>query len=175
MQPFSSLSLLLFLFTQVCVCFPGANLTSNLDRIKIVFTPMMCRRMCSGGRCYNSCEKGDITTVYSETSQQQPPNNNQGYRLCECWHQALWLSLTLIFLMCLFLLLLVSSCLFSFLFYVLWVSILVSHCFYRVSLTKWVPSGMLSVLNTNLREEAEWWRLKLRATLKTLTVNEKER
>lgn len=44
-----------------------------------------------------------------------------------------------------------------------------------MSLTKWVPSGMLSVLNTKLREEAEWWRLKLRATLKTLTVKEKER
>uniref|UniRef100_A0A671YSH1 Latent transforming growth factor beta binding protein 2 n=1 Tax=Sparus aurata TaxID=8175 RepID=A0A671YSH1_SPAAU len=51
----------------VCVCFPGANLTSNLDRIKIVFTPMRCRRVCNGGHCYNSCEKGDITTVYSET------------------------------------------------------------------------------------------------------------
>lgn len=89
MQSVSSLSLLLFLLNQVCVCFPGANLTSNLDRIKIVFTPMMCRRTCSGGRCYNSCEKGDITTVYSENSQQQPPNNNQGYRLCECRPQAL--------------------------------------------------------------------------------------
>ncbi|KAM7375743.1 hypothetical protein PAMP_005521 [Pampus punctatissimus] len=32
----------------------GANLTSNLDRIKIVFTPMTCRRVCSGGRCYNN-------------------------------------------------------------------------------------------------------------------------
>uniref|UniRef100_A0A3Q1IFZ9 Latent-transforming growth factor beta-binding protein 2 n=1 Tax=Anabas testudineus TaxID=64144 RepID=A0A3Q1IFZ9_ANATE len=83
MQPVSSLSLLLFLLNQVCVCFPGANLTSNLDRIKIIFTPTTCRRMCSGGRCYNSCEKGDITTVYSEMSQQQQPKN-QGFRLCEC-------------------------------------------------------------------------------------------
>ncbi|KAF1374953.1 hypothetical protein PFLUV_G00234380 [Perca fluviatilis] len=66
----------------------GANLTSNLDRIKIVFTPMLCRRVCSGGRCYNSCEKGDITTVYSETShqqqlQQQQPKNH-GFRLFFC-------------------------------------------------------------------------------------------
>uniref|UniRef100_A0A3B4H3K0 Latent-transforming growth factor beta-binding protein 2 n=1 Tax=Pundamilia nyererei TaxID=303518 RepID=A0A3B4H3K0_9CICH len=52
-----------------------ANLTSNLDRIKIVFTPMMCRRVCSGGRCYNSCEKGDMTEVYSETSPHQQPKN----------------------------------------------------------------------------------------------------
>ncbi|KAM9842615.1 latent-transforming growth factor beta-binding protein 2-like [Aulostomus maculatus] len=62
----------------------GANLTSNLDRIKIIFTPMMCRRVCSGGRCYNSCEKGDMTTVYSETSQQQQQPKNQGFRLFFC-------------------------------------------------------------------------------------------
>ncbi|MEQ2264720.1 hypothetical protein XENORESO_017299, partial [Xenotaenia resolanae] len=65
----------------------GSNLTSNLDRIKIVFTPMLCRRMCSGGRCYNSCEKGDVTTVYSETSQQQQQQQqpkNQGFRLFFC-------------------------------------------------------------------------------------------
>ncbi|KAL7380810.1 hypothetical protein ABVT39_024441 [Epinephelus coioides] len=67
---------------------PGANLTSNLDRIKIVFTPMVCRRVCSDGHCYNNCEKGDITTVYSETSQQQQHQQqqpkNQGFRLYFC-------------------------------------------------------------------------------------------
>ncbi|KAK5916665.1 hypothetical protein CgunFtcFv8_011627 [Champsocephalus gunnari] len=67
----------------------GANLTSNLDRIKIVFTPMVCRRVCSGGRCYNSCEKGDMTTVYSENQnhqqqQQQQQPKNPGYRLFFC-------------------------------------------------------------------------------------------
>uniref|UniRef100_A0A671YS24 Latent transforming growth factor beta binding protein 2 n=1 Tax=Sparus aurata TaxID=8175 RepID=A0A671YS24_SPAAU len=87
MQLVSSLSLLLLPLIQVCVCFPGANLTSNLDRIKIVFTPMRCRRVCNGGHCYNSCEKGDITTVYSETSQhqqQQQQPKNQGFRLFFC-------------------------------------------------------------------------------------------
>uniref|UniRef100_A0A8C6TC02 Latent-transforming growth factor beta-binding protein 2 n=1 Tax=Neogobius melanostomus TaxID=47308 RepID=A0A8C6TC02_9GOBI len=80
-----SSSVLLLLFTQVCVCFPGANLTSNLDRIKIIFTPILCRRICSSERCYNSCERGDITTVYSETPQQQPqPPKNQGFRLFFC-------------------------------------------------------------------------------------------
>lgn len=82
----------LLLLIQVCVCFPGANLTASLDRIKIVFTPMRCRRVCSGAHCYNSCEKGDITTVYSETTQQQPPKT-QGFRLCEyLWTLGLSLS-----------------------------------------------------------------------------------
>ena len=91
MQLVSTLPLLLLLLNQVCVCFPGANLTANLDRIKIVFTPMKCRRVCTGGRCYNSCEKGDITTVYSEQQQQQQQQQpqNQGFRLCECRLQAL--------------------------------------------------------------------------------------
>jgi hypothetical protein len=40
--------------------------------------------VCSGGRCYNSCEKGDTTTVYSENQQQHQPAKTQGFRLCEC-------------------------------------------------------------------------------------------
>ncbi|KAM6961294.1 latent-transforming growth factor beta-binding protein 2-like [Aplochiton taeniatus] len=62
----------------------GANLTSNLDRIKIVFTPMVCRRVCSGGRCHNNCEKGDTTTIYSENQQPQQPAKTQGYRVFFC-------------------------------------------------------------------------------------------
>lgn len=148
----SAVSLLLLLFKQVCVCLPGANLTSNLDRIKIVFTPMMCRRVCSGGHCYNSCEKGDITTVYSEASyqqqQQQQQPQNQGFRLCKCWIQLLWsywfpslvLSLSHFCFLCVF---------FA---YIPVVSVLAPQSsFFEVSWTKWLVSGMLSVLNTKLR------------------------
>ncbi|XP_072545252.1 latent-transforming growth factor beta-binding protein 2-like [Salminus brasiliensis] len=60
----------------------GANLTASVDRIKIIFTPMVCRRTCSGGRCYNSCERGDKTTIYSES--QGPPPKSQGFRLFFC-------------------------------------------------------------------------------------------
>ncbi|KAG9336485.1 hypothetical protein JZ751_002832 [Albula glossodonta] len=77
MQLHTSLSLLLL--TPLLFRLLGANLTSNLDRIKIVFTPMVCKRTCSGGRCFNSCEKGDTTTIYSE-NQSQPPKS-QGFRL----------------------------------------------------------------------------------------------
>ncbi|KPP70786.1 latent-transforming growth factor beta-binding protein 2-like, partial [Scleropages formosus] len=59
----------------------GANLTTNLDRIKIVFTPMVCRRVCTGGRCHNSCEKGETTTVYSENQSHSQPPRSQGFRL----------------------------------------------------------------------------------------------
>ncbi|MBN3299259.1 LTBP2 protein, partial [Amia calva] len=57
----------------------GANLTANLDRIKIVFTPMICKRTCSNGRCFNNCAKGDTTTVYSENTQSHAPKS--GFRI----------------------------------------------------------------------------------------------
>ncbi|KAM9465805.1 latent-transforming growth factor beta-binding protein 1-like [Clarias gariepinus] len=60
----------------------GANLTANVDRIKIVFTPMVCRRICYGGQCYNNCERGDKTTVFSEN--QGPPVKTHGFRLFFC-------------------------------------------------------------------------------------------
>uniref|UniRef100_A0A3B4BZ25 Latent transforming growth factor beta binding protein 2 n=1 Tax=Pygocentrus nattereri TaxID=42514 RepID=A0A3B4BZ25_PYGNA len=59
-----------------------ANLTTGMDRIKIVFTPMVCRRTCNGGRCYNSCERGDKTTIYSKS--QGPEPKSQGFRLFFC-------------------------------------------------------------------------------------------
>ncbi|XP_066550639.1 latent-transforming growth factor beta-binding protein 2 isoform X2 [Amia ocellicauda] len=60
----------------------GANLTANLDRIKIVFTPMICKRTCSNGRCFNNCAKGDTTTVYSENTQSHAPKS--GFRIYFC-------------------------------------------------------------------------------------------
>lgn len=73
--------LLLFHCHSTPLPFLGANLTSNVDRIKIVFTPMVCRRICHGGQCYNNCERGDKTTVYSEN--QGLPSKTHGFRLCK--------------------------------------------------------------------------------------------
>uniref|UniRef100_W5MXR7 Latent-transforming growth factor beta-binding protein 1 n=1 Tax=Lepisosteus oculatus TaxID=7918 RepID=W5MXR7_LEPOC len=60
----------------------GANLTANIDRIKIVFTPMICKRVCRSGQCFNSCEKGDTTTIYSENTQSQV--SKSGFRMYFC-------------------------------------------------------------------------------------------
>ncbi|XP_031435745.1 latent-transforming growth factor beta-binding protein 2 isoform X2 [Clupea harengus] len=68
--------------TNSAVSPAGANLTSGVDRFKIVFTPMVCRRTCSGGRCSNSCERGEKTTVYTENNNQPP--KSQGFRLFFC-------------------------------------------------------------------------------------------
>lgn len=46
--------------------FTGANLTEKIRKIKVVFTPTICKQTCQSGCCYYSCEKGDTTTLYSQ-------------------------------------------------------------------------------------------------------------
>lgn len=59
----------------------GANLTEKIRKIKIVFTPTICKQTCRSGRCYNSCEKGDTTTLYSQGGHDHDPKS--GFRICE--------------------------------------------------------------------------------------------
>uniref|UniRef100_A0A8C0ZHM1 Latent-transforming growth factor beta-binding protein 1 n=1 Tax=Cyanistes caeruleus TaxID=156563 RepID=A0A8C0ZHM1_CYACU len=60
----------------------GANLTEKIRKIKIVFTPTICKQTCQSGRCYNSCEKGDTTTLYSQGGHDHDPKS--GFRIYFC-------------------------------------------------------------------------------------------
>uniref|UniRef100_A0A8B9QFD1 Latent transforming growth factor beta binding protein 2 n=1 Tax=Apteryx owenii TaxID=8824 RepID=A0A8B9QFD1_APTOW len=60
----------------------GANLTEKIRKIKIVFTPTICKQTCQSGRCYNSCEKGDTTTLYSQGGHNHDPKS--GFRIYFC-------------------------------------------------------------------------------------------
>ncbi|XP_072424321.1 latent-transforming growth factor beta-binding protein 2-like isoform X1 [Chiloscyllium punctatum] len=60
----------------------GANLTTNIGTIKIVFTPTICKRQCINGKCYNNCKKGDPTTLYSENG--YGPVSKSGFRIYFC-------------------------------------------------------------------------------------------
>ncbi|XP_039389695.1 latent-transforming growth factor beta-binding protein 2 isoform X6 [Mauremys reevesii] len=60
----------------------GANLTEKIRKIKIVFTPTICKQTCRSGHCYNSCEKGDTTTLYSQGGQNHDPKS--GFRIYFC-------------------------------------------------------------------------------------------
>uniref|UniRef100_A0A8C3DN51 Latent-transforming growth factor beta-binding protein 1 n=1 Tax=Corvus moneduloides TaxID=1196302 RepID=A0A8C3DN51_CORMO len=62
--------------------FVGANLTEKIRKIKIVFTPTICKQTCQSGRCYNSCEKGDTTTLYSQGGHDHDPKS--GFRIYFC-------------------------------------------------------------------------------------------
>ncbi|XP_017537179.1 latent-transforming growth factor beta-binding protein 4 isoform X2 [Pygocentrus nattereri] len=39
------------------------------ERIKVLFTPTICRLRCSQTRCINYCERGNVTTVYNSEQQ----------------------------------------------------------------------------------------------------------
>lgn len=59
----------------------GLNLTEKIKKIKVVFTPTICKQTCTRGRCANSCEKGDTTTLYSQGGHGHDPKS--GFRICE--------------------------------------------------------------------------------------------
>lgn len=63
------------------VVFAGDDLTEKIRKIKIVFTPTICKQTCQNGHCYNNCEKGDTTTLYSQGGHDHDPKS--GFRICE--------------------------------------------------------------------------------------------
>ncbi|XP_044291867.1 latent-transforming growth factor beta-binding protein 2 isoform X3 [Varanus komodoensis] len=60
----------------------GVNLTEKIRKIKIVFTPTICKQTCRQGHCFNSCEKGDTTTLYSQGGHNHDPKS--GFRIYFC-------------------------------------------------------------------------------------------
>lgn len=60
----------------------GLNLTEKIKKIKVVFTPTICKQTCARGRCANSCEKGDTTTLYSQGGHGHDPKS--GFRIYFC-------------------------------------------------------------------------------------------
>ncbi|KAM5340746.1 latent-transforming growth factor beta-binding protein 2 isoform 2-T2 [Glossophaga mutica] len=60
----------------------GLNLTEKIKKIKIVFTPTICKQTCVHGHCANSCERGDTTTLYSQGGHGHDPKS--GFRIYFC-------------------------------------------------------------------------------------------
>ncbi|KAL6478551.1 hypothetical protein MHYP_G00119840 [Metynnis hypsauchen] len=52
------------------------------ERIKVLFTPTICRLRCSQNRCTNYCERGNVTTVYNSEQQGAPGSAPPGFRVC---------------------------------------------------------------------------------------------
>lgn len=87
------LTLLLCFGFALCLCLAVAQLSSSQqqrfavvrggsERIKVLFTPTICRLRCTQGRCTNYCERGNVTTIYNnEQAGQTPPGS--GFRVCE--------------------------------------------------------------------------------------------
>uniref|UniRef100_A0A8B9KSN7 Latent transforming growth factor beta binding protein 4 n=1 Tax=Astyanax mexicanus TaxID=7994 RepID=A0A8B9KSN7_ASTMX len=67
----------LFLQLQLCCVFVS-------ERIKVLFTPTICRLRCTQNRCTNYCERGNITTVYNSEQQGAQGAPSPGFRLFLC-------------------------------------------------------------------------------------------
>ena len=57
----------------------GGGARRGAERIKVLFTPTICKVRCAQGRCTNFCERGNITTLYNS----QRPAPGHGFRVCE--------------------------------------------------------------------------------------------
>ncbi|XP_078097998.1 latent-transforming growth factor beta-binding protein 4-like isoform X5 [Mustelus asterias] len=47
---------------------PAFTQIAEVGKIKVLFTPTVCKLKCEAGHCENRCKKGNITTVYSDSS-----------------------------------------------------------------------------------------------------------
>ncbi|KAJ7990338.1 hypothetical protein DPEC_G00299260 [Dallia pectoralis] len=52
------------------------------ERIKVLFTPTICKVRCASGRCTNFCEQGNMTTLYNSDQGQAAPG--PGFRIFLC-------------------------------------------------------------------------------------------
>uniref|UniRef100_A0A4W3KIQ9 Latent-transforming growth factor beta-binding protein 1 n=1 Tax=Callorhinchus milii TaxID=7868 RepID=A0A4W3KIQ9_CALMI len=63
---------------------PFATVGNNTGRIKVVFTPTICKVTCTKGKCHNSCEQGNTTTLISENGHAADTLTAQNFRVVVC-------------------------------------------------------------------------------------------
>ncbi|XP_017286383.1 latent-transforming growth factor beta-binding protein 1 isoform X1 [Kryptolebias marmoratus] len=57
---------------------------NHTGRIKVVFTPTICKVTCIGSRCHNNCEKGNTTTIISENGHTTDTLTAPNFRVVVC-------------------------------------------------------------------------------------------
>ncbi|XP_030642014.1 latent-transforming growth factor beta-binding protein 1 [Chanos chanos] len=57
---------------------------NHTGRIKVVFTPTICKVTCMGGRCHNNCEVGNTTTIISENGHAADTLTAPNFRVVVC-------------------------------------------------------------------------------------------
>ncbi|XP_061914967.1 latent-transforming growth factor beta-binding protein 1 isoform X7 [Entelurus aequoreus] len=57
---------------------------NHTGRIKVVFTPTICKFTCMGGRCHNNCEQGNTTTIISENGHATDTLTAPNFRVVVC-------------------------------------------------------------------------------------------
>ncbi|XP_060687307.1 latent-transforming growth factor beta-binding protein 1 isoform X3 [Hemiscyllium ocellatum] len=57
---------------------------NHTGRIKVVFTPTICKVTCIKGKCHNSCQQGNTTTLISENGHAADTLTAQNFRVVVC-------------------------------------------------------------------------------------------
>uniref|UniRef100_A0A672K2R7 Latent-transforming growth factor beta-binding protein 1 n=1 Tax=Sinocyclocheilus grahami TaxID=75366 RepID=A0A672K2R7_SINGR len=57
---------------------------NHTGRIKVVFTPTICKITCTNGRCQNSCQQGNTTTIISENGHATDTLTAPNFRVVVC-------------------------------------------------------------------------------------------
>lgn len=68
------------------VILPADGQTGGRDRIRVMFTPTICKVRCSQDRCVNHCERGNATTVFSSGeggAGVRDGSHGPGFRVCK--------------------------------------------------------------------------------------------
>ncbi|XP_017321174.1 latent-transforming growth factor beta-binding protein 4 isoform X1 [Ictalurus punctatus] len=68
------------LIVLLCCVSALLHVSPAAERIKVLFTPTICRLRCSNGHCNNYCERGNITTLYSN----EDATHTSGFRVFLC-------------------------------------------------------------------------------------------
>uniref|UniRef100_A0A8C5FTA7 Latent transforming growth factor beta binding protein 1 n=1 Tax=Gadus morhua TaxID=8049 RepID=A0A8C5FTA7_GADMO len=63
---------------------PLLAVSNHTGRIKVVFTPTICKVTCMGGRCHNNCEMGNTTTIISENGHATDTLTAPNFRVVVC-------------------------------------------------------------------------------------------
>uniref|UniRef100_A0A8C6KEL1 Uncharacterized protein n=1 Tax=Nothobranchius furzeri TaxID=105023 RepID=A0A8C6KEL1_NOTFU len=91
-QTLKMLGRLLILFIFLASPQPADGQTGGRDggkggteRFQVMFTPTICKVLCSQDRCVNHCERGNVTTLYSsgEAGGRGDGTRGPGFRVCK--------------------------------------------------------------------------------------------
>ncbi|XP_038670803.1 latent-transforming growth factor beta-binding protein 1 isoform X5 [Scyliorhinus canicula] len=63
---------------------PSFRVGNHTGRIKVVFTPTICKVTCTKGKCHNSCQQGNTTTLISENGHAADTLTAQNFRVVVC-------------------------------------------------------------------------------------------
>ncbi|VFV30379.1 latent-transforming growth factor beta-binding [Lynx pardinus] len=73
---------------RIALCLPVNKVqhcvSNHTGRIKVVFTPSICKVTCTKGSCQNSCEKGNTTTLISENGHAADTLTATNFRVVIC-------------------------------------------------------------------------------------------